>query len=576
VVALFGIYKLMKKLRWQLLIIFLTGLVVGILLISEQPENKPEATVEPQSGGVYVEALVGEFQRLNPVLDFYNPSDQDLDKLIYSRLITFKERGIPQADLAESWGISQDGTVYNFTLRADAKWHDGIPVTSDDILYTVNLLREGVDVVPEDIRAFWTEVEVKVLSDTTLQFSLPEPFAPFLDYLSFGILPSHLLGNMSFDEVLNSSFNLQPVGSGPYKFGSLVVEDDQIRGVVLNVNEDYYGEVPFIEQLVFRYYDNSQDAFLAYKDAQVQGISFVDAATLPAVLNESQLAIYSAREPELTMVLFNLNNEQVSFFQDPIVRKAFLTGLNRQKIIDRILAGQAIIADGPILPGTWAYYEGLTSIAFHSENAISALKEDGFILSGEENPVRAKEGVELRFELLYPDTEKHRQIAEMIQADWENLGAVVEIRAVPYEELISNHLETRDFQAVLIDQNLANTPDPDPYPFWDQVQATGGQNYSQWDSTVASDYLEQARTTIDLIERSALYRNFQVVFAEELPALPLFYPVYTFAVSTQVNGIQVGPLFSSSDRFMTISQWFLAVPQVQSQNIGEITATPEE
>jgi peptide/nickel transport system substrate-binding protein len=566
----------MKKLRWQLLIIFLTGLVVGILLISEQPQqNSPLSTVEPQQGGIYVEAVVGNFQRLNPVLDFYNPSDQDLDRLLYSSLITFKERGIPQSDLAESWGISQDGTVYNFTLRSDAKWHDGSPVVSDDILFTINMMREGVDVVPEDIRNFWQDVEVKSLSDTTLQFSLPEPFAPFLDYLSFGILPSHLLFGLSFDELINSGFNLQPVGSGPFKFGGLIIEDDQIRGVVLNANEDYYGGKPFISQMVMRYFPNSQEALLAFRDGQVQGISTIDSTTLPEVLNESQLSIFSARKPQLTMILFNLKNEQVSFFQNPIIRKALFTGLNRQKIIDRILGGQAIIADGPILPGTWAYYDGLESVSFHAENAIEMIKEDGYVISGEDNQVRSKDGVELRFELLYPDTEEHRKIAESIQADWENLGTAVEIRAVPYEDLINNHLEPRDYQAVLVDLNLANSPDPDPYPFWDQVQATGGQNYSQWDSTVASDYLEQARVTPNLIDRSSLYRNFQVVFSEELPALPLYYPVYTFAVSNQINGIQIGPLFNTSDRYMTINQWFLVGPQVQNQVIGT-TSTPEE
>ena len=293
----------MKKLRWQLLIIFLTGLVVGILLISEQPQqNSPLSTVEPQQGGIYVEALVGNFQRLNPVLDFYNPSDQDLDRLIYSSLITFKERGIPQSDLAESWGISQDGTVYNFTLRSDAKWHDGSPVVSDDILFTINMIREGVDVVPEDIRNFWLDVEVKTLSDTTMQFSLPEPFAPFLDYLSFGILPSHLLFGLSFDELINSGFKLKPVGSGPFKFGGLIIEDDQIRGVVLNANEEYYGGKPIINQMVLRYFPNSQEALLAFRDGQVQGISTIDSTTLPEVLNESQLSIFSARKPQLTMI----------------------------------------------------------------------------------------------------------------------------------------------------------------------------------------------------------------------------------------------------------------------------------
>ncbi len=477
--------------------------------------------------------------------------------------------------MLESWGYSQDGTIYNFTLRSDAFWHDGEPIVSDDVVFTINMLRDGVGIVPEDIRDFWNAIEVKSFSDNTLQFLLPEPFAPFLDYLSFGILPSHLLGNLSFDELVNSDFNLNPVGSGPYKFDGMVIENDQITGIVVKANEDYFDQAPFIKQIVFRYVANSQEGLVAYRDGKVQGISSIDQQTLPEVLVEPGLSLYTARKPELTMVLFNLNDQQVSFFQDANVRKALYSGINRQKIIDRILGGQAIPANGPIFPGTWAYYEGLKNVPFSYQDAIKNLKQAGFVLSGENNTVRALEDQELRFELLYPDNEAHRKIAEYIQQDWEALGAAVEIRAVPYEELIKDYLEPRTFQAVLIDLNLAHTPDPDPYPFWDQVQATGGQNYSQWDNNVASDYLEQARITVDLAERASLYRNFQVVFAEELPALPLFYPVYTYAVSQQVQGIQIGPLFDSSDRFITITDWYLIGPQRAAQSTDQIS-TPTE
>jgi peptide/nickel transport system substrate-binding protein len=175
--------------------------------------------------------------------------------------------------------------------------------------------------------------------------------------------------------------------------------------------------------------------------------------------------------------------------------------------------------------------------------------------------VRSKDGIELRFELLYPDNETHRALAVMIQQNWEALGAAVEIRGVPYSELIDSYLNPRSYQAVLIDLDLSWTPDPDPYPFWDQVQATGGQNYSQWDNFVASDYLEQARITTNLIDRSLFYRNFQVVFEEELPALPLFYPVYNFAVSKQIQGVTIGPLFDTSDRFMTVKDWYIIGPR---------------
>ena len=142
----------MKKFRWQLIIIFLTGLVVGIVLLREQPVVLPFQEPEPVQGGSYTEAVIGSIQRLNPVLDTYHAADRDIDRLIYSRLVTFDDRGLPQPDLAESWGVSADGTVYNITLKADVKWHDGQPLTSDDVLFTIEMMRAGEGVVPDDLQ----------------------------------------------------------------------------------------------------------------------------------------------------------------------------------------------------------------------------------------------------------------------------------------------------------------------------------------------------------------------------------------------------------------------------------------
>lgn len=139
---------------------------------------------------------------------------------------------------------------------------------------------------------------------------------------------------------------------------------------------------------------------------------------------------------------------------------------------------------------------------------------------------------------------------------------------------VNDRLELRDYQAALVDINFSKTPDPDPYPFWDQAQATGGQNYTQWDNRTASEHVEEARITNDLIDRARLYRNFQVIFAEELPALPLFYPVYNYAVDYQVQGVSLGPLFDSSERFSKITNWFM-VTRRQAQTSATESATIE-
>lgn len=549
----------MKKFRWQLLIIFLTGIVVGILLLGEQPDTSPLSTPEPEKGGFYTEALIGSLQRLNPVLDFNNSVDRDIDRLIYSRLITFDERGNASADLAASWGISNDGTIYNFELKPNVKWHDGQPVTADDVMFTVDLLRNGGNFVPADLQEFWSGVELVKLSPTSLQFKLPEPFAPFLDYLSFGILPSHILNGQTIDQIKDSDFNIQPVGSGPYRFDRMIAENNQINGLVLTVNPDYYGKVPYIEQLVFRYYPDSSAALAAYKAGQVQGISQISTGALPDALAEPNLAIYSGRLPELSMVLFNLKNNEVSFFQDANLRRALYMGINRQYIADKIFNGQAILADGPIFPGTWAYYDATPRVELDADRAKTLLDEAGFPVNPDNTTERvSKDKVALKFTLLYPDTPEHKLEAEAIQADWTALGVTVSIEAVPYDILVSERLTNRDYQAALVDLNLARYPDPDPYPFWDAVQSASGQNYSQWENKIASEYLEEARTTKDVGERARLYRNFQVIFSEELPSLPLYYPVYNYGVDRVIQGIRMGPLLDGSDRFATISDWFLS------------------
>jgi peptide/nickel transport system substrate-binding protein len=558
----------MKKFRWQLLIIFLTGAIVGILLLTQQPENTQQGVGEPVQGGSYTEALIGSMQRLNPMLDFYNTADRDVDRLLYSRLFTFDEHGQPVPDLVSNWGYSQDGTIYNIELNENARWHDGEQVTTSDIVFTVELMRNGGDYVPQDLQEFWKNVEVVDLSPTVMQFKLPEAYAAFVDYLNFGILPAHLLNGKSIDEISAMDFNIQPVGSGPYAFDHLIVEDDQIVGVALKANTEYYRTAPYIEQVTFRYYPDSASAYQAYQDQMVNGISQVSKDILKDVLAEPDLSVYTAREPEMSLVLFNLNKPESPFFADRDVRKALYMGINRQYLIDRILDGQALLADGPIFPDTWAYYASTEKVSYDPERAKQLLSDAGYTLPAEGGSVRVDEdGGELSFTLLYPDDDGHRSLAEAIQRDWTALGVGVSLEAVSYDQLINARLGSRDYQAALVDLNMTQTPDPDPYPFWDSVQATGGQNYSQWDNKIVSEYLEKARTTVNKDERTRYYRSFQVVFSEEWPALPLYYPVYSYAVSSDVQGVRMGPLVEPSDRFNTVLDWYLvsqAAPVAQS------------
>lgn len=547
---------LMKRLRWQILVVIVTLVLVGILLISQGPVITP---ILPQatSGGVYTEGLVGAMGRLNPLLDWNNSADRDVDRLIYSGVMRTGPNDMLEPDLAESWGTTADGTIYNFSLRPNAVWHDGKPVTSDDVIFTIELMKSPASFYPQDVKDLWSKVEIIRLSDKTLQFKIPEPYAPFLDYMAFGVLPKHLLEGVPLDQVLNADFNLKPVGSGPYKFDHLLIEKGQITGVVLVRNDQYHLQEPFIEQVIFKYYSTSADAMDAFRAGEVAGISRITDDILPQALAEPNLSVYTSRLPQMGFVLFNLNNPEVAFLQEVKIRRALMLGLNRQRLIDAFLQGQAILLDGPILPGSWAHYDGVEKIPYDADMAIALLKELGYTLPADGGAVRVKDGKPLAFNLLHPDDAVHTQMAQSIQENWAAIGVQVTLVAVPYASLQNDYLVKRTYQAALVELALPRTPDPDPYPFWHQAESTGGQNYSQWDNRSASEYLEQARVTTDFGLRARLYRNFQVIFARELPSLPLYVPVYTYGVNDTVQGVQMPPLYDPSDRLSLISQWYL-------------------
>jgi len=247
-------------------------------------------------------------------------------------------------------------------------------------------------------------------------------------------------------------------------------------------------------------------------------------------------------------------------------------------MVDDLMDSQAILAHGPIFPNSWAYYPGVEQVPYDPDGAIKILREAGYTIPATGGSVRVNdEGQSLELELVYSDDPRYEPFAQAIASDWRAIGVGVKLIPTSYEDVVSTYLEPRAYQTALVDLNLSRTPDPDPYPFWHQAQITGGQNYAKWDDRQASEYLEQARIEVDIAERSRLYNNFQVRFASELPSLPLFYPIYNYAVDEQVQGITMGPLYDPSDRLVTAPQWFLLAergPESETDSPAESTSTP--
>jgi peptide/nickel transport system substrate-binding protein len=574
---------LIRHIRWQVALIFIGVLLLGGLLAY----LAAAFTIQrgPAPGGTFVEGVIGSPQFLNPLLCQYSNSnaDRDLCSLIFSGLVRFDEHGNPQPDLADHWDISADGLAYTFYLRPNARWHDDQPVTADDVIFTLQLLQDPNYPVAPDLAALWRTVQITEVNRLAVQMTLQEPLTPFLQYASIGLLPKHLLNNVTAADLADLPFNRKPIGSGPFKVEAIgSTEPGQPQHVLLDAYSGYYGRQPYIAKMDFKFYPDFPTMLAAYRAGEIQALDQVPDSELAAVRDVSTLNLYTAPMSAYTMIFLN-QGDDVPFFQDQQVRQALLLGLDRQRMLNEILHGQGILANSPIIPGTWAFATDLAPVVPDQGRARQLLGAAGWLLpsaprpatddmgvpiepvkpTAQSNlpPIRVKGGVPISFTLYARNDPVDVALANSIAQQWLEIG--VKANVVPVQVgLTSNYLAPRAYQAALVEVKMLNSPDPDPYPFWHETQASIGQNFSQYRDRDMSEVLEQARRTVDVQARIDLYHKFQQMFAERVPGILLYYPVYTYAVSDKVSNVQIGPIALPSDRFRTLSNWYLLTRRV--------------
>ncbi|HEY74922.1 MAG TPA: peptide ABC transporter substrate-binding protein [Thermoflexia bacterium] len=552
-----------RTVRWQVLLIGVGMALVAILLTYLALTYT--TTQVPTAGGTYVEGVAGVPHYINPLLSAYNEADRDLCALVFNGLTRFNGQGDVVPDLAESWEVSLDGLTYVFHLRDNVYWHDGVPFTADDVVFTVRLLQAPDYPGPPDVGALWRTVKIAKVDDYTVRMILPEPFAPFLDYTTIGLLPAHLLEGVSSADLPALEFNLKPVGTGPFQVVEVETADGEIRSVLLERNRRYFRPGPLVDYFRFRFYPSYSTAFRAYRNGDVEGVGRVELQDLPEARQDDDLNLYSAQLAQYSLIYLNLlKADDLPFFQEVEVRQALLYGLDRQAIVQDLLDGQAIVAHSPIVAGTWAYDPQIRRYDYDPEQAQALLDEAGWTLPPQ-GGVRTKDGRPLSFELLASTDPLREAIAEEVARQWGELGiGVTVVTTGPVD--VRDALEQRSYQAALVD--LALPGDPDPYPLWHQTEITQGQNYAGLDHRRISEIIETARIVTDRQQRIDLYREFQQVFADEVPAILLFHPVYTYGVSNKVKGVQIGPLMYPSDRFATVNRWYVATKRVIISQAG--------
>ncbi|MCL4393545.1 MAG: ABC transporter substrate-binding protein [Chloroflexi bacterium] len=552
----------MKHIRWQVLIalagIAFLSVVLGFFALGSSFEERPDY------GGTYTEGVAGRPNAINPIYSQYNDVDHDMTALIFSGLTRADESGVLKPDLATAWTISPDGLVITFTLRTDVLWQDGVPFDAGDVVFTIHAIQDPAYKSPPDLAAFWRTVAVSAVDPSTVRFQLTQAYAPFLDYTTIGILPAHLLKNVPPADMFQNAFNRNPVGTGPFQLTELTADH-----AFLDVNPRYYGQRPYLSRIQFKFYADYESIIAAYGRQEVEGISRILPPYLAKASSLPDLKLYNTRLAGYTLILLNLSKPQ---FQDKQVRQALLYAIDRQHLIGDVLQGQGLLAASPIEPGTWAYDNTLSPYPFDAAKAKSLLDAAGWKdVNGD--GVREKDQQPLSISLTTTDDPTRVALANEIVREWQSVGVTATVAPVPASLLIQNILRPRQFDAVLYEwRTLSN--DPDQYENWHQTQipnGTGnGQNYSGLDDRDISEALEAARATNDQAKRVELYHTFQELFADRVPGLLLYYPVYTYAVDARVHGVQLAPMLEPSDRFRNIAQWYLKTERVLAGSPVEV------
>jgi peptide/nickel transport system substrate-binding protein len=559
----------MRSFRLPLLLIIVG--VAAIAFIVYQLVPRSTVTV-PDTGGTYVEGVAGTPQYINPLLCQLHDEDRDLCSLTFAGLTKFNDTGDVVPDLATTWNISDDGITYTFKLRQDAKWSDGASVTANDVVFTAQMLQDPGFPGRSDVGSLWRTIKVNKLDDYTVQFQLSQPLAPFLDFTTIGLLPQHVLSGTNSADLTKLSFNLQPIGNGAWHVVEVNTTGNRVSSIALEPSPNYYGAKPNLSRLVFRYYANLQAVFDGFRAGDVDGFGNLSLADEKRAEARDDLTMYTATRSRYTALFFNLRRDSGAIaLSDKAVRQALMYAIDRQKLVQDVLGGDAIVADTTFIPGTWAYDANVKRYPYDPNRAVEILRDNGYELATvapSNVSVWQKNGEPIAFTLLIQDDTTRRAVAEAIAKQWRDLG--VQVTVQPVRNLVRDFLGPRQFQVALVDTLVDG--DPDPYPIWHRSQiVVPGQNYTGWDNKDVSDWLEAARTTTDRTKRSELYRQFQDTFAEELPALPLYYPTYKYAISTRVKQVQVPPLIYPSDRLRTIGNWYINTKRVVT---SDVTAQP--
>jgi len=545
-----------KKERWMFFV--LGGLFFISTLFALSALNSLASVRLPAYGGELIEGIVGTPRFVNPVLAL-SDADRDISSLVYAGLLKKTPDGEIVPELAERYEISDDGLTYTFTLRDDLYFHDGVPLTADDVEFTVTKVKDPLVKSPR--RAAWEGISVEKLDERTIKFTLRQKYFLFLETATLGILPYHIWKDLTPEQFSFSDFNTQGIGAGPYRIENVHKNSSGIPDFYELRSFDRYplGE-PYITRLIVRFYPNQQELITAFDNGIVQNANSIDAKQTSA-LKKSGYRVEQTSLPRIFGVFFNQNQNQL--FAEKAVRRALTEAVDKEYIIESVLFGYGTAIAGPV-PGLSEETVRIASTT-RAENARTILENAGWTWNEDERvmekKVRGKPSTKLSFSLSTGDVEELKETARLLKEDFERMGAQVELKVFDVGDLNQNVIRPRKYDALFFGEIVGF--DSDPLPFWHSSQRNDpGLNIALYTNSKADKILEELRGTLDSVARLAKYRAFEEEIVNDVPAIFVYSPDFTYLVTDKLQGLSLRNVTVPSDRFLGVKDWYLVTDQV--------------
>lgn len=498
---------------------------------------KKESEFVPVQGGSYKEGVVGQPIIINPIFSD-NQTDQDIGTLLFAHL----------SDLIDTYQIEENGIVYVINLKENLVWDNDKPLTSDDVVFTIETAQNPN--LNSPYRKNWQGVVVERISELQVRLTLPARYSFFEENMErLPIIPKHIFGNIPPENISFSSYNFEPVGSGPYSFKDFSQRKDGfITEYNLVANDKYVHQRPFISEFSFKFYENEEELLKAFRLREIDGFGTSGTIDSKTINESSQIKIERIQMSRYYAVFFNQNNNAA--LGEKSIRYALALATPKDRIINEIFGENAKKINGPLF---FDYDNAEISIEYNPEQAKEFIQKSKF--------------KEITLNLVVPKIDFLEKTAEILKSEWISAGiSDVKIIKLEPKDIIEKTIKTNNYELLLFGNILENQKDM--FPFWHSSQRMyPGLNLSFYKNTEVDKLIETIRETGDK-EKISIYANSVArTITNDVPAIFLFSLPYTYVHESELGNFffkdsEDKILVTPSDRFIDIEKWYVIKARV--------------